>query len=390
MSLCCAESEAELATEINNGNKRVHAQTWFFRICVLLKDGKTFSDLLNARKKQVDTSLATASVITWALADHAGLESQDLNCVYIEGFMHSSTTIWLASLKRVLPENQMTDAGQIIRVIFEEVLPGPGNCYIFHPVIKKFLDETSLDPLAVDKRKREDYCVTRSSDKQLVQPNTWFGCGTMQCSSIDQVEEVFRSANVAHRQEETLGLASVITFACAAPAHESAASNIIQVEVLVHSKSHIRLGTLDAWLDPAINPKIMKFKWSPVRTGKGKSYMCDPTVQKFLEETALESPVTGKRPRIDLAGPSGVSPKRAGRKLGWRKQRPGDATDAASDGAFNYPPHLPQSSANLDATSNISVRLCHFRHDFFCGTQNTQVRGRWACCRDPTSAPPAT
>ena len=358
---------------------------------MLLKDGKTFSDLLNARKKQVDTSLATASVITWALADHAGLESQDLNCVYIEGFMHSSTTIWLASLKRVLPENQMTDAGQIIRVIFEEVLPGPGNCYIFHPVIKKFLDETSLDPLAVDKRKREDYCVTRSSDKQLVQPNTWFGCGTMQCSSIDQVEEVFRSANVAHRQEETLGLASVITFACAAPAHESAASNIIQVEVLVHSKSHIRLCTLDAWLDPAINPKIMKFKWSPVRTGKGKSYMCDPTVQKFLEETALESPGAGKRPRIDLAGPSGVSPKRAGRKLGWRKQRPGDATDAAGDGAFNYP--FPTSPSPLP----ISMLLVIFLSDFavsgmtlFCGTQNTQVRGRWACCLDPTSAPPAT
>ena len=41
---------------------------------MLPKDGKTFLNLLNARKKQVDTSVATASVITWAFADHAGLK----------------------------------------------------------------------------------------------------------------------------------------------------------------------------------------------------------------------------------------------------------------------------------------------------------------------------
>ena len=35
------------------------------------KDGKTFSDLLNARKTQLNPSLVTASIITWALADHA-------------------------------------------------------------------------------------------------------------------------------------------------------------------------------------------------------------------------------------------------------------------------------------------------------------------------------
>ena len=40
---------------------------------------KRCSDLLNARKKQLDTSLATASVITLAFADFAGLESQSLD-----------------------------------------------------------------------------------------------------------------------------------------------------------------------------------------------------------------------------------------------------------------------------------------------------------------------
>ena len=64
----------------------------------------------------------------------------------------------------------MADDGQNIRVIFEEVLPG--NDCIFHPVtipvFKKFLDETSLDSLAFDKRKREDCRGTSSSDFRLV------------------------------------------------------------------------------------------------------------------------------------------------------------------------------------------------------------------------------
>ena len=47
--------------------------------------------------------------------------------VYIEGFVHSLTAIWLGSLKCVLPEHQMTNAGEIIQATFEEVLPGPGD-----------------------------------------------------------------------------------------------------------------------------------------------------------------------------------------------------------------------------------------------------------------------
>ena len=58
---------------------------------------------------------------------------------------------------------------------------------------------------------------------------------------------------------------------------------------------------LEAWLDPAINTKIMK----------GKPYMCYPAVKKFLQEIVLKSPVNSKRQCIDLAGPSSVSPKKA-------------------------------------------------------------------------------
>ena len=42
---------------------------------------------------------------------------------------------------------------------------------------------------------------------------------------------------------------------------------------------------------PSPPPQIVKFEWSPVRTGQGKPYMRDPTVQKFLEETTLGLPM---------------------------------------------------------------------------------------------------
>jgi hypothetical protein len=57
----------------------------------------------------------------------------------------------------VLPEKYTTDAGEIVEVTFEAVNPGPCKDYVCHPTIKTFLDETSLDPLVSDKRKRVDY-----------------------------------------------------------------------------------------------------------------------------------------------------------------------------------------------------------------------------------------
>ena len=75
---------------------------------MLPKDGKTFLCLLNERKKQLHTSLATASVITWLFADTVGLETQIFNCVYMEGSVHASAPIRLELSRRVLPENLMT------------------------------------------------------------------------------------------------------------------------------------------------------------------------------------------------------------------------------------------------------------------------------------------
>ena len=93
----------------------------------------------------------------------------------------------------MLPENRMTDAGEIIQVAFEEVHPGTCNYYMDHPSIQKFLDETSLDPLTPDKRKRIDYRGSHANDLELVHTKTWFGRGSVRCSDLEQVAEIFRS-----------------------------------------------------------------------------------------------------------------------------------------------------------------------------------------------------
>jgi hypothetical protein len=90
---------------------------------------------------------------------------------------------------------------------------------------------------------------------------------------------------------------------------------------------------------PAQTPRIAKFQWEAIQTGKGKSYMCNPIVQQFLEGSELQgseldAPASGKRLRVDLAGLSGLLPNKCGRKVGYRKQqRPGDAADASAGSA---------------------------------------------------------
>ena len=93
------------------------------------------------------------------------------------GFVHASTKIRrrLGSFKRVLLEIQETNAGEIVDAAFQEVRPGPGKDYMCHPTIKTFLEKTSLDPLASDKRKQVDYCRSSASNFEPVNAKTWFG-----------------------------------------------------------------------------------------------------------------------------------------------------------------------------------------------------------------------
>ena len=105
------------------------------------KDGQTFANLLDARKQQLDTSLASASVISLACTNTAPFEFQDCDGMYLEGFVHASTLIRLGSLKRVFPEKQSTDldAGEIVEAAFAELKPSPGKDNMCHPTIKTFL-----------------------------------------------------------------------------------------------------------------------------------------------------------------------------------------------------------------------------------------------------------
>ena len=84
----------------------------------------------------------------------------------------------------MLPEKQQTNAGEIVEAAFQEVKPGPGKDYMCHNTIKTFLEKTSLDPLASDKRKQGDYLVSSASNFAPVNAKTWFGRGTMLFGSM--------------------------------------------------------------------------------------------------------------------------------------------------------------------------------------------------------------
>jgi hypothetical protein len=102
MSLVASASSEEDDPSSYDGRRA--SRTWLFSACVRLKDGKTFSNVLDERKKQVDTSLAFATVISWACTNTACIQSQNLN---FEGFGHASSLFRLVSLRRRLPEQQV-------------------------------------------------------------------------------------------------------------------------------------------------------------------------------------------------------------------------------------------------------------------------------------------
>ena len=69
-------------------------------------------------KQQLESSLSTASVISWAACQES--ESEQLGARKIEGFVHngSSNQIRLGCLKLMLPEKPLSDTGEIIQPAF--------------------------------------------------------------------------------------------------------------------------------------------------------------------------------------------------------------------------------------------------------------------------------
>ena len=57
----------------------------------------------------------------------------------------SSNRVQLGCLKGVLPEKPLSNTGEIIQVAFEAIHQGCCNAYTEHSIIKKYLEETTLD-----------------------------------------------------------------------------------------------------------------------------------------------------------------------------------------------------------------------------------------------------
>ena len=94
------------------------AETWFFEDhSHSLEDDRDFSDVLNASKQQLESSLSIVSVISWAAFQKS--EPQHLSTQRIEGFVHygSSNRIRLGCLKRVMPEKSLSGTGKIIQAV---------------------------------------------------------------------------------------------------------------------------------------------------------------------------------------------------------------------------------------------------------------------------------
>ena len=105
----------------------MRAETWFFKITVRLDDDRDFSNVLDARKQQLESSLSTDSVISWAACQDSN-SSENPGAQQYEGFVHdgSSNQIRIGTSKCVLPEKVVSDAVEIIQATtFEEIHPGP-------------------------------------------------------------------------------------------------------------------------------------------------------------------------------------------------------------------------------------------------------------------------
>ena len=232
--------------------------------------------------------LCMASVISWAACPDPRSEN---SCAQHEGWRALCTkaeglcawrlcALWFfepCSNGNVLPEKVVSDTVKIIQATFEEIHPCCGN----QPIIRKCLEETTLDPLACSIKKRlwNDFRGSSVIIFQINASKTWYGHGTINCFDAAQVEEFFRSEEITLTWTTTLGKAPVITYACSGP--ESTAFGQVDVDILVHSATNTWLATLKAWLDPATNPLVVKFEWNAIQTGKGIPYQRNPTIQRF-------------------------------------------------------------------------------------------------------------
>ena len=79
------ESDLNMDDSSSHENE-LQAETWFLNITLCLEDDRDFSDVLNTCKQQLECSLSTVSVISWAAYQDSCAENSGSQ--QYEGFLH--------------------------------------------------------------------------------------------------------------------------------------------------------------------------------------------------------------------------------------------------------------------------------------------------------------
>ena len=128
--------------------------------------------LLESRKERQEECLSVADTITFTCSD---LSESEPRTISFEGFIHGYGKIGGCSLNQWLPMNHIPE---LKAIEFEAVYPGHGQLdrrYRKYPTIKKFLDETSLEPCVDGKLLRFDFLGSSAEPERphLEKSNTW-------------------------------------------------------------------------------------------------------------------------------------------------------------------------------------------------------------------------
>ena len=65
-------------------------QHWMIQAAMTLNNGEDFSEVLNARKQQLERCLSTVSIISWPACPDSG--SENLGAQQYEGFVHDGSS----------------------------------------------------------------------------------------------------------------------------------------------------------------------------------------------------------------------------------------------------------------------------------------------------------
>ena len=266
----------------------------------------------------------------YAFADIPGLESQSLDGVYIEGFVHASTAIQLRQRSQagIVQTFSAWELNDWLWPNPVKVLPAsvPGNGYIFHPTIKTSLDETSLDLLAVDKRRRK---ITEERAHTTYQ-SYWqtHGLGVERYKSwrslqISECRPLPTWRAGLPRGDAGLGIReSVIPFACAALQMCLLRRILCTLRYLCTLRPCFGLAR---WMAGHSHKPTVTNREIPLEFGLDRAnHTCAiPQSRSSLRRPRRTCPwvasvaLAGKRQRASWPAPA------ESRKQGWRKPRPG-------------------------------------------------------------------